>query len=321
MSENNGDFARRFRPQSFDEVVGQETAVAMLQDWLVRDGVPHCVLFSGPSGVGKTTLARILAKELGCVGFDLDEVNAADKRKLEDVRALLRTMNLVPAQGKCRVCILDEAHQLTKREGGDAQTALFKDTEEPPSHFYWMLCTTDPNSLRRPLRGRCTEVACKRLTEQDLRNLILGVEEELGKYVPEAVLDKIAEAADGSAREALNLLGAVIGLKEDEQLAAVVPQGLKKQGIDLARAVMFKPKWADIAQILKDVEEGWEADDVRKVVMSYARTILLGGDPRKAGRAFALLNVFDYGGYRLPAKVEGHAVLAKMCWEVARDKD
>ena len=145
---------KRFRPKSLDAVVGNGGTVAALQKFLKKGNLPHTILFKGPSGCGKTTLARILAKELGCGVLDLREYNSADFRGIDTIRDISRIMTNAPAAGNCRVFILDEAHQLSK----DAQNAALKILEDTPKHVYFFICTTDPQKLIATIRSRCTEM-------------------------------------------------------------------------------------------------------------------------------------------------------------------
>src|SRR5437773_2031788 len=125
---------KKHRPRKFADVVGQPRAVAALESMVAAGEVPHSVLFAGPSGTGKTTLARILARELGC-GKNFKEINAAESRGIDSIREVQSVMGLAPMGGKCRVWLWDEAHRLTP----DSQSALLKTLEDTPSHVYFML--------------------------------------------------------------------------------------------------------------------------------------------------------------------------------------
>src|SRR3989344_4415294 len=168
MAEHNQVLYRKYRPKSFDEVIGQEQVVRVLNNSLKQGRVAHAYLFSGPRGVGKTTIARLVAKALNCAksdfhgksdfngsvpcntcescnefnagsSFNLIEIDAASNRGIDEVRELRESVRFVPSKGKYKVYVIDECHQLTK----DAFNALLKTLEEPPAHAIFILATTE----------------------------------------------------------------------------------------------------------------------------------------------------------------------------------
>lgn len=269
---------RRYRPKVPKELVGQEDAVRSV-GMMMKDGtVPHCLLFTGPSGTGKTTIARILRRKLGCSDRDFVEINAADDRGIDMIREIKGRMGLAPLGGKCRIWLIDECHAMTAA----AQDSFLKIIEDTPSHVYFMLATTDPKKLKSTIVTRCTEVRCKAVGVQDLMKLVDRVSEAEGKKVEPDVSRRIADVADGSCRKALVLLHAVLGISDPEQqLAAIDSNDTKGQAFDIARA-LFNPKttWAKMAEILSRVDE--DAESLRYMVLGYANSILLKGkdDPR-----------------------------------------
>ena len=133
---------KKHRPKTLARVVGNKSTVEALRSMLEARTLPHTLLFHGPSGTGKTTLARIVKNELGCLPTDFHEHNSSDFRGIDFIRELRSKVNLAAA-GPCRVWIIDECHQLTR----DAQNAALKILEDTPSHVYFFLCTTDPQKL------------------------------------------------------------------------------------------------------------------------------------------------------------------------------
>ncbi len=263
---------KRYRPKAFKDVIGQDEAITSLKDMGRRNAIPHALLFTGPSGCGKTTIARILRKKLKCSDVDFFEINSAECRGIDEIRKIQQNVNALPLNGKCRVWLIDEAHGLTK----DAQNAFLKILEDTPNHVYFMLATTDPQNLKRTIITRCTQIKCKLLSEKDLIAVLDTVIVRENKPIDTEVLGKIAEVADGSARKALVVLHAVIGLEsEEEQLAAIEPTDIKRQAIEIARALMNeKTSWTKMTAILKDVKE--EPETIRWMVMSYCKSVLLG---------------------------------------------
>jgi DNA polymerase III gamma/tau subunit len=276
--------------------------------------VPHALAFTGPSGVGKTTLCRVLAPKLNCQGDDYQEVNCADSRGIDDIRLIRNRMAkyALAGQGCTRIWVLDECHRLT----GDAQSILLKMLEDTPRHVYFMLATTDPDKLLKAIRTRCTTLNLKPISPADLTTLVQSVAAAEQCKMPDAVVKRIVECADGSAREAVKLLNKVIGLKtEAEQLEAVVPEGVAKQADELVRLLVWQPntKWADLATVLKDVTD--DPEQLRRRILGCARAELLKANAKTSGRAYALICAFEGNFYD-----SGASGLARACYEVFSDK-
>lgn len=297
---------RRYRPRQFKDVLGQEAAVRVLEEFVKRGQVPHALLFTGPSGCGKTTLARILRRRLQCSKHDYVEVNAAEARGIDTVRDIQQRAGLFPAVGPTRAWCIDECHRLTP----DAQSALLKTLEDTPKHVYFLLCTTDPNKLLKTIHTRCTEVRLAAVDRYELMRLITSVVLAEKAVVAVEVMERITEYADGSARKALVLLGQVLRLPgEKEQLAALERGDSRRQAIDLCRCLLNpRSKWGEVAAILKALGEDPEA--VRRAVLGYMGSVLLSGG-KLAGQAMAVIGVmrdhlFDAGKPGLIAN----------CWEI-----
>lgn len=236
---------------------------------------------------GKTTIARILKNKLRCADVDFQEINSAECRGIDEIRKIQEHIHASPLAGvdKCRIWLIDEAHGLTS----DAQNAFLKILEDTPKHVYFMLATTSPEKLKRTIITRCTQIKCKLLSESDLIRVIERVDkaekdiEDIYGPLDPKIIRKIASVAEGSAREALVILHAIIGLEKTEnQLAAIESSDIKKQAIEIARMLM-KPKatWPQMQEILKDIEE--EPETIRYMVLGYCKKVLLGkGDHKRA---------------------------------------
>jgi DNA polymerase III gamma/tau subunit len=267
---------KRYRPTEFAEVVDQADTVNLLQKMLaVGNAVPHSIIFSGGSGVGKTTLARILAAKLECGRADLVELNAASARGVDDIRGIERMMRMGPVQGKCRVWIIDEAHKLTS----DAQNAFLKPLEDTPGHVYFILCTTDPGKLLKTVTGRCTEIKLKEVGTEAIKKLVMRVARAEAIPITAEALARLAAVAGGSARKALVILNALIGVEdEDEQLATIASGDFKTAGIELARALMGGKAWREVAAILKGIDfDKEDVEGLRHMVMGYGMAVLMNG--------------------------------------------
>ena len=225
--------ARKWRPRRFKELVGQQHVVTALVNSLATERLHHAYLFSGTRGVGKTTLARILAKALNCVNgvvaepcgecdacvaidegryLDLIEVDAASRTKVEDTRELLENVQYTPTQGRFKVYLIDEVQMLSNH----SFNALLKTLEEPPPHIKFLLATTDPQKLPVTVLSRCLQFNLKRLTVGEIHAQLEKICAEEGVVAEPAGLSALAKAADGSMRDSLSLLDQAIAYGKGE---------------------------------------------------------------------------------------------------------
>ena len=195
---------RKHRPEKLDDLVGQEEAVSLIRGQLKNNELTHAYLFSGPRGVGKTTLARIIAKELGCDPvFDVSEIDAASHNKVDDIRDLNESVNFVAsAPDKKRIFILDEVHMLSNA----ASNAFLKTLEEPPEHAIFILATTEPERVLDTIKSRTTHVIFKKIDEKIIQERLLFISGKEKMKMNEEILISISNFSDGSLRDAINLM-------------------------------------------------------------------------------------------------------------------
>lgn len=224
---------RKYRSQSFGDLVGQEATSRALRGAIATDRVAHAYLFSGTRGTGKTTTARLLAKAINCLrrvpgtaepcnecdscvqiqagsALDLIEIDAASNRGIDEIRDLREKVNLAPALGQKKVYIIDEAHMLTP----EAFNALLKTLEEPPGHVVFVLCTTEANKIPLTVLGRCQQFVFRRFSEEQIVGRLGHVTSAEGIVVEPAALALIAQVAQGSMRDALGLLDQLVPLAD-----------------------------------------------------------------------------------------------------------
>ena len=264
--------ARRFRPRQFEDLLGQEHVLRALTNALDHDRLHHAYLFTGTRGVGKTTIARIFAKSLNCeqgVGsspcgecsackqvdegrfLDLIEVDAASRTGVDDTRELLDNVPYAPSSGRYKVYLIDEVHMFSK----SSFNALLKTLEEPPPHVKFLLATTDPQRLPITVLSRCLQFNLKELPEQLLKPYLASLlDKEKVKY-DELAVAHIAQAADGSVRDALSLLDQSIAYGQGEVIASEVEAMLGRFSpsrlYDLLDAVADE----DAEQVFSQIEE------------------------------------------------------------------
>ena len=218
---------RKWRPRTFQEITGQEHVSTVLKQAVKQGRISHAYLFSGPRGTGKTTTARVLAKAINCLepqdgepdnicslcknaalgrSMDLIEMDAASNRGIDDIRSIREKVHFAPTEGKYKVYILDEAHQLTK----DGAAAFLKTLEEPPSHVVFVLCTTDPQKIPLTIISRCQRFDFRRLSTEAIVTKLHFVCDQENIQSETKALQALARAASGSMRDAENLLEQVV---------------------------------------------------------------------------------------------------------------
>ncbi len=206
MSEQHLALYRKYRPQTFSDVVGQAQAVTLLESTIKQKKISHAYLFCGGRGTGKTTVARIFARDIGCNPEDIIEIDAASNRGIDEIRELRDAVRTSPFSSPYKVYIVDEAHMLTK----EAANALLKTLEEPPSHVVFILATTDPEKLPTTIVSRCQKVVFHSPDLSTLATRLVYVAQEEGKTLGEDSALLIARHGKGSYRDALGVLEQVL---------------------------------------------------------------------------------------------------------------
>lgn len=303
-------FHLEYRPEDLDEVFGNESTIKELRSLLSKKGKPSAYLLVGPTGCGKTTLARIMAKHFGCVGMDLLEVNASNNRGIDTAREISNLISLHAACGKSRVVILDEVHMATK----DFQNALLKPMEDTPANVFFILCTTNPEGLIDPLKNRCVKFEVKPLVDKEMKELIETVVEAEKKSVPASTTDAIIAVVEGCPRQALIILEKVINLPwEEHELIAISSLSSSTETIQLCRLLAKRAHWKEVAEAVKLLTD--DPERARRAILGYFTTILLSSYGPKADFAALVIEEFEKSFY-----YSGKPSLVKACYIVTGGK-
>ena len=276
----------KWRPKSFNEVVGQNHITIALKNAISLERVAHAFTFSGPRGVGKTTTARILAKELNSVddldnSFDIIEMDGASNRGIDEIRNLNSSVHYAPSHGKYKIYIIDEVHMLTK----EAFNALLKTLEEPPSHIVFILCTTELHKMPTTILSRTQRFDFRRISCPDIVSKLseILVEERI-KY-EQSCLQIIAEKAEGSMRDALSLLDQMICLCENELTIDLMKEHLGIIEDDTFLKLINLIGQKDSQKIFSVLEEilstGISIDEFVKSLNKYLSNLLISSSNQK----------------------------------------
>ena len=260
--------ALKYRPQRFEDVVGQKSITQTLENAIAKDHLAQALLFCGPRGVGKTTCARILAKKINDndeaaaqdndFAFKIFELDAASNNSVEDIRNLIDQVRIPPQVGKYKVYIIDEVHMLSQA----AFNAFLKTLEEPPAHAIFILATTEKHKIIPTILSRCQIFDFKRIGVTDTKNYLQKIAKTKGIQAEEEALQLIAQKADGAMRDALSIFDRIVSFSNDTITAEHVSVNLSILDFDT------------YLQITKQLIEG----DIRGVILSFDQVLSKGFD-------------------------------------------
>ncbi|MDR2578371.1 MAG: DNA polymerase III subunit gamma/tau [Chitinispirillales bacterium] len=293
-------FARKWRPRSFGEVVGQEHIVSTLCRAIETDRVAHAYIFTGTRGVGKTTIARILARALNCekgptptpcgecsackdilsgMGFDVMEIDGASNNGVDDIRELRENIGYSSMAGKHRVVVIDEVHMLTK----SAFNAFLKTLEEPPPNVIFILATTEPDKIPATIHSRCQRYDFRRVSAERIAAHLAKICEAEGVAFEKAALTLVARKAEGSVRDSLSLLDQVCSFCGSDLSEKGVREVLGLVGTDVYRGLMKNIREKDQAPALEVVQkalfDGYDLHEFIAGLQEHLRNLLFARIP------------------------------------------
>lgn len=273
---------QKYRPQTFDDVVGNEAEIESFKKALSKKTSPHTFLITGPAGCGKTTLARIAAKQLGAADISMTEINSANNRGIDTAREIIDQMQYAPLGSPVRIFIVDEVHKCTN----DWQNAMLKPLEDTPDHVFFFLCTTDPGKIIAPIKSRCTEVKVVALDDTTIYKMLRRIcVAEAIETIPKEIIQEVSSNCNGSPRTAMVLLEKIAGMDKVEDMKSVITMGeeTERETIELCRVLLdSKSNWKQVGAIIKGIKD-LDPEKVRYAVLGYMNAVLLNSGSRRAG--------------------------------------
>jgi DNA polymerase-3 subunit gamma/tau len=267
---------RKYRPQKFEDVLGQKDTIAILKRAISENSISHAYLFSGGRGTGKTTVARIFAAGIGCAPSDLYEIDAASNRSIDDIRDLRQAVQTMPFESPYKVYIIDEVHMLTK----EAFNALLKTLEEPPLHVVFILATTDREKLPETIISRCQSFVFREPTKDELAKYVIETARSEKFTIDHAAADIIALFGDGSYRDTLSVLEKVLMSSEGKVLdvdhvARIVGAPTHDLVNDVLRAIEANDHSIGLTAIRRAHEEEVNMQIYLRLILEKIRAVLL----------------------------------------------
>jgi DNA polymerase-3 subunit gamma/tau len=284
--------ARKYRPQTFEDVVGQEQITTTLKRSIENDHIAQAFLFCGPRGVGKTTCARIMAKAVNTgqtenldqiqedFSFNIFELDAASNNGVENMHQLIAQVRIPPQSGKYKIYIIDEVHMLTTQ----AFNAFLKTLEEPPSYAIFILATTEKHKILPTILSRCQIYDFKRISVADIVKHLQNIAQQEGIQADESALHIVAEKADGALRDALSIFDRLVSFSGNELSYETAVKGLNVLDYDYFFKLTEALLLSDLSQALLILDEilsnGFDGDHFIHGLSSHLRNLLVCKDPK-----------------------------------------
>ena len=287
---------RKYRPTTFDEVVGQKYIIETIKNSIINERICHAYLFSGPRGIGKTSIARIIAKAVNCKhlengnpcnecetcsaindqsAIDVVEIDAASNNGVDEIRLLLEKVNFLPAAAKYKIYIIDEVHMLSI----SAFNALLKTLEEPPMHVIFILATTEVHKIPATILSRCQRFDFKALTNEEIKSQLIKIKEAENIQITDDALDIICDASEGGMRDALSILDQAASFKSDlitqEDVENITGRVSSSDLLELIKLIHQEKVSEALDQSTYILNKGKEANILVQMMLATYRDMLL----------------------------------------------
>ena len=275
----------KYRPKDFDSVVGQDHVTKTLKNSIIENKIPSALLFCGPRGVGKTSCARIYAKEINSesvqnlenpdYSFNIFEIDAASNNKTDDIRDLIEKVRIPPQIGKYKVYIIDEVHMLSKQ----AENAFLKTLEEPPPHIVFILATTEKNKILPTILSRCQIYDFNRIKDSEINNCLKNICKKEGFEFEDEAVSIISRKSDGSLRDSLTILDRIVSFTNKnittEKTSALLNILDNESYLNISKNIFEKDLISSIISFNKICEKGFNEKDFLTGLASHFRNILV----------------------------------------------
>lgn len=311
-SVNLGSLYMKYRPKSFDDVVGNASVISSLKSKMAEEYPPHVFLFKGEYGTGKTTMAFILSDIIGAKGQDIIEVDAGTERGVDYADQLRSILQYSPIESLYKVVIIDEIQATSSK----FQQSLLKTLENGcKDHVFFIICTTDPQKINKGILSRACKYNLETLPKDDMTILLKRIirKEKRTKFITSKVIDTIVKISEGSPRSGINNLEIVISMDDEQSMLDILTSSCGVLLSDLCKALLASKKWPVVVDILDTLQEKNTAEDVRRGMMWYFRGVLRNtSEKTKLDCTFMIMNMMS----EELRQTDGWPMMYKICCEI-----